>query len=250
MEQYFVNKTITGTQFILDDREQYRHIITVLRHRVGDQIFFVDQNGDLFEASLKDISEDQAEFSVEKSLLPSTELPVKVTIACSLSKKDKIEWITQKATELGASKIIFFNSRYSIMTWKDNVVAKKLVRLQEIAKNAAQQSKRRIIPTVSYLNKLSDLDELSDDVKLVAYEESAKQGETSRLATILDKKNHKSIVGIFGPEGGFSNDEVQELIDNGYTSIGLGPRILRAETAPMYLLSVLSYNYELRMNEE
>jgi 16S rRNA (uracil1498-N3)-methyltransferase len=55
---------------------------------------------------------------------------------------------------------------------------------------------------------------------------------------------------VFGPEGGFSPEEVDTLVTNGYSSIGLGPRILRAETAPMYLLSVISYNYELRMNEE
>lgn len=249
MEQYFVNSIISNNEFVLDDKEQFRHIITVLRHQVGDLIYLVDQNNQLYEATLTSIADKSAIFSVKKSLLPSTELPVKVTIACSLSKKDKMEWITQKATELGASEIIFFNSRYSIMTWKDNVVEKKLTRLNEIAKNAAQQSKRRLIPEVKYFKKFTDLLTREDELKLLAYEESAKQGEVSQLAQSLSKP-HDSILGVFGPEGGIAEEEADQLKDAGYLSVGLGPRILRAETAPLYLLSVISYNYELRMNEE
>lgn len=249
MEQYFVNANISEGKFVLDDKEQFRHIITVLRHQIGDVIYLVDQNSRLFEAKLAKINDKSAIFTVTESDLPSTELPVEVTVACSLSKKDKIEWITQKATELGASKIIFFNSRYSIMTWKDNVVEKKLTRLNEIAKNAAQQSKRRIIPKVEYFKKFDQLMTAKEDLKLLAYEESAKQGEISQLAGSLSK-THKSIIGVFGPEGGISTQEADQLMDAGYLSVGLGPRILRAETAPLYLLSVISYNYELRMNEE
>lgn len=250
MEQYFVDQRIENSQLILDDKEQYRHIITVLRHKVGDELYFVDNTRKLFQAKLVDIQPEKAIFEVVESKLSMTELPVDVTIACSLSKKDKIEWITQKATELGAVKIVFFRSRYSIMNWKNNVVDKKVSRLQEIAKNAAQQSKRRVIPEVSYLSDLDQLNNVSNDLKLVAYEESAKEGETSILAQQLQKVGVNSIIGVFGPEGGFSNEEVQSLVDHGYQSIGLGPRILRAETAPLYLLSVISYNYELRMNEE
>jgi 16S rRNA (uracil1498-N3)-methyltransferase len=250
MEQYFVNKEISSQKFILDDKEQFKHIITVLRHRVGDQIYLVDNTNALFESTIESIDEGKAVFAVKKSDLPSTELPVETIIACSLSKKDKIEWITQKSTELGATKIIFFNSRYSIMSWKSNVVDKKLTRLQEIAKNAAQQSKRRIIPQVLFLPKLADLTNLDTDLKFVAYEESAKQGETSTLARTLSTSDPKGIIGVFGPEGGFAPEEIKLLEAKGYLSIGLGPRILRAETAPMYFLSVISYNYELRMNEE
>ncbi|WP_125768095.1 RsmE family RNA methyltransferase [Companilactobacillus furfuricola] len=249
MEQYFVNTAISAPEFLLDDKEQFRHIITVLRHQIGDIIYFVDPTSQLFEAKLVQIDNKSATFAISKSDLPSTELPVEVTIACSLSKKDKIEWITQKATELGASKIIFFNSRYSIMNWKDNVVEKKLARLNEIAKNAAQQSKRRVIPKVEYFKKFEQLLTANNDLKLLAYEESAKQGEISQLAKSLSK-SHRSIIGVFGPEGGISADEADQLMNAGYLSVGLGPRILRAETAPMYLLSVISYSYELQMNEE
>lgn len=130
------------------------------------------------------------------------------------------------------------------MKWKTNVVEKKLARLQEIAKNAAQQSKRRIIPEVIYVNKLADLLKYQAEANLVAYEESAKQGEISRLGQTLNQ-SPKSVLCAFGPEGGFAPDEIDFLNQNDFVSVGLGPRIMRAETAPMYFLSVLSYKYEL-----
>ncbi|WP_125566898.1 RsmE family RNA methyltransferase [Companilactobacillus insicii] len=246
MEQYFVSKKVEGNSLSISDKEIYKHLATVLRHKAGDVIYLVDQDNDLFQATVTQIDTNNKciQFSIEKSNKPSTELPVDVTVACSLSKKDKIEWITQKATELGAKKIIFFDSQYSIMHWKSNVIEKKLTRLQEIAKNAAQQSKRRLIPEVVYLGDISKLNNSDVELKLIAYEESAKEGETSILAQSLSK-SPKSIICAFGPEGGFSSEEVSELKNHEFVSIGLGPRIMRAETAPMYFLSVLSYKYEL-----
>lgn len=246
MEQYFVNQTIERDSFRISDKELYKHLATVLRHKSGDVIYLVDDQNDLYQATIDQVDTENkfVQFNVKKSDKPTTELPVDVTIACSLSKKDKVEWITQKATELGAKKIVFFNSQYSIMHWKANVVEKKMLRLQEIAKNAAQQSKRRMIPEVSYLKDISELNNSTDELKLIAYEESAKEGETSILAQSLSAQP-KSIICAFGPEGGFSAEEVTDLQNNEFVSIGMGPRIMRAETAPMYFLSVLSYNYEL-----
>ncbi|CAJ1191505.1 Ribosomal RNA small subunit methyltransferase E [Companilactobacillus paralimentarius] len=246
MEQYFVKETIGQNKFVIDDIESYKHIVKVLRHKVGDVVYLVDDTESLFVATIEEIDNDNSNLTVtvKKDNRVTTELPIGVTIACSLSKKDKVEWITQKATELGAKKIIFFNSKYSIMHWKHNVVEKKLIRLQEIAKNAAQQSKRRIIPEVVYLDKLTELVDMKEETNLIAYEESAKQGEISLLAQTLQKEP-RSIMCTFGPEGGFAPDEVDFLNQQGFLSVGLGPRIMRAETAPMYFLSVLSYKYEL-----
>ncbi|WP_119326229.1 RsmE family RNA methyltransferase [Companilactobacillus musae] len=246
MEQYFVNQKIENDKFVIDDAETFRHVAKVLRHKTGDVIYLVDVSEKLYAATIEkvDLNQQKIIVRVELSDIPSTELPVDVTIACSLSKKDKIEWITQKSTELGAKRIIFFNSKYSIMNWKKNVVEKKLVRLQEIAKNAAQQSKRRIIPEVLYLDSLKKLSDHKASTNLIAYEESAKQGEISLLAQTLNQQP-ESVLCAFGPEGGFAPDEVDFLNQADFLSVGLGPRIMRAETAPMYFLSVLSYKYEL-----
>ncbi|CAJ1195388.1 RsmE family RNA methyltransferase [Companilactobacillus nantensis] len=246
MEQYFVKEIINSNKFTIDETETFKHVAKVMRHKAGDVVYLVDPSEKLYAATIEKIDLDNNNILTKVSLVdrPSTEMPVKVTIACSLSKKDKIEWITQKSTELGATTIIFFDSKYSIMKWKQNVVAKKLDRLQEIAKNAAQQSKRRIIPQVIYVNKLQDLLNYKVEANLVAYEESAKQGEISLLAQTLNQ-DPKSVLCAFGPEGGFAPDEIDFLNQADFASVGLGPRIMRAETAPMYFLSVLSYKYEL-----
>lgn len=246
MEQYFVKDVISGNDYAIDDPETFKHVAKVMRHKNGDVVYLVDTNEKLYAATITkiDIDNDQILTTVELVDSPSTEMPAAVTVACSLSKKDKIEWITQKSTELGATTIIFFDSKYSIMKWKKNVVEKKLARLQEIAKNAAQQSKRRIIPEVIYVDNLQDLLKYKAEANLVAYEESAKQGEISRLAQTLDEAP-KSVLCAFGPEGGFAPDEIDFLNQADFLSVGLGPRIMRAETAPMYFLSVLSYKYEL-----
>ncbi|MBL3530033.1 16S rRNA (uracil(1498)-N(3))-methyltransferase [Companilactobacillus zhachilii] len=246
MEQYFVKEIINSDKFIIDEAETFKHIAKVMRHKTGDIVYLVDPSEKLYAATIVEVDSENNNIltSIELVNRPSTEMPVDVTVACSLSKKDKIEWITQKSTELGAKTIIFFDSKYSIMKWKTNVVEKKLARLQEIAKNAAQQSKRRIIPEVLYVNKLADLLKYQAEANLVAYEESAKQGEIGRLGQTLNQ-SPKSVLCAFGPEGGFAPDEIDFLNQNDFVSVGLGPRIMRAETAPMYFLSVLSYKYEL-----
>ena len=246
MEQYFVNQIIENDKYTIEDPDTVRHVVKVMRHKIGDAINLVDPSQKLYSATISEIDPDNKSFETTVSLInkASSELPVDVTVACSLSKKDKIEWITQKSTELGAKTIIFFDSKYSIMNWKKNVVEKKLARLQEIAKNAAQQSKRRVIPEVIYVDKLKDLVDHKAIANIVAYEESAKSGEISLLAQTLNKQP-KSILCAFGPEGGFAPDEIEFLNEAGFSSVGLGPRIMRAETAPMYFLSVLSYKYEL-----
>ena len=83
-------------------------------------------------------------------------------------------------------------------------------------------------------------------MKLIAYEDSAKQGEKSVLAEVLSKlKISSQLMVVFGPEGGLAENEVKQLIQNGFKACGLGPRILRTETAPLYLLSAVSYQLEL-----
>jgi RNA methyltransferase, RsmE family len=107
MEQYFVKETIEQDKFVIDDLESYKHIVKVLRHKVGDVVYLVDSTESLFKATITAIDNDNSNLTVavEKDSRSTTELPIGVTIACSLSKKDKVEWITQKATELGAKRL-------------------------------------------------------------------------------------------------------------------------------------------------
>ena len=245
MQQYFLAEQLseTASSFRLDKADSH-HLFTVLRAQAGMkvQVVFADQT-----LILAQVNEDLATLSYLETMSRTIELPVNVTIAVGLPKGDKLEFIAQKVTELGAFALLAFPAKWSVTRLDAKKAAKKTERLQKIAKGAAEQSKRLRIPTVSILDQLTDLTALFKqyDQVLVAYEAAAKDGEASDFAKVLASLDSQKILVIFGPEGGISPEEVSTFTDLGAITIGLGPRIMRAETAPMYVLSAISFYTEL-----
>ena len=241
MQRYFLK----SNELVLTD-EDFHHATKVMRLSVGDKVELVKRSEEVVVARATQITDSFVNFEYQLTVESQVELPIAVTIASALSKKDKADWIVQKGTEMGASGFIFFNSDFSIAKWDQKKQAKKIERLQKIAKGAAEQSHRTVIPTISYVNKIDELFQQSYDIQIVAYEESAKQGEVSQLKKSFDLiKPNQNLIAVFGSEGGISEAEINKLSSVGYKKVGLGPRILRAETAPLYLLASLSFFSEL-----
>lgn len=246
MQRYFVDQTTEGRFVIKGD--DFRHIVKVMRLKINDQIICTTSKGEGAICQIAEITDEQVVADVVQWEGVSSELPVRVTIASGLPKGDKLEWIIQKGTELGAYSFVPVTTARSVVKWDEKKADKKVDRWQRIAKEAAEQSHRRIVPTVVSPLNLAKLISLSKDYtyKLIAYEEEAKQGERSTLArTLQEMKNDDSVLIVFGPEGGLTELEVELLTQEGFRSCGLGPRILRTETAPLYVLSVISYQFEL-----
>ncbi|WP_407882378.1 RsmE family RNA methyltransferase [Furfurilactobacillus curtus] len=247
MQRYFLPVDFgRDKKFALDDAT-YHHFVQVLRAQIGQAAEFVTPTQQLFLAQLSslDLEHHRAIMTIERQLEQTVELPIHVRLVCGLPKGDKADFITQKATELGASEIVFVKTTWSIADWR-NKVAKKRQRLQTIALNAAQQAHRLMVPEVHYLDQLSQIDELPTDIGLVAWEESAKAGEQTHLAQVLTTiAEEQTLTVVFGPEGGLTPDEVTALQAVNYHPVGLGPRILRTETAPLYLLSAVSFATEM-----
>lgn len=246
MQRYFVNESKPANGQLRLPKETAHHFITVMRAEIGSHCEIVLANHRAYVAELTD--PNTAEVKIVKPLPTDAELPLEVTIACGVPKtKDKPEIIVQKGTELGVDHFIFFESERSISHWTGKKQVKKVARLQKIAQGAAEQSHRNRIPDVKYVSNLSKLlDQSHADRQVVAWEESAKQGETSRLAQLLHQtQSNEKWLAIFGPEGGLSEGEVQQMEDHNVIPVGLGPRILRAETAPLYFMSAISYAIEL-----
>ena len=246
MQQYFLPDKVAniGDVFSLE-KSDHHHLFTVLRAQPGEVVQVVFANQSLM---LAEVGEDQATLSVIESLTRQIELPVDVTIAVGLPKGDKLEFIAQKATELGAHELIGFPAKWSVSKLDAKKTSKKTERLQKIVKGAAEQSKRLRIPGVQLLDSIKALTDLFEnyDVVLVAYEASAKSDEVSMFAKQLAAlKNGGSILVIFGSEGGISPEEIAIFTKLGAVPIGLGPRIMRAETAPLYVLSAISFYTEL-----
>ncbi|KGA98449.1 16S rRNA methyltransferase [Alkalihalobacillus alcalophilus ATCC 27647 = CGMCC 1.3604] len=246
MQRYFVEQ-IKQEQFLITG-DDAKHISRVMRMESGDSIICLSEREGAYLCQLLEVSSDEVSAKPMEAIDLKTELPVHVTIAQGLPKGDKLDYIVQKGTELGASRFIPMQTSRAIVKWDEKKSRKKIERLQKIAKEAAEQSYRAKVPVVENSVSFKGLIEQSKqfDQILVAYEEVAKQHETSQLANVLQTlENEHSILVVIGPEGGLSEDEVCQLEQVGAKICGLGPRILRTETASLYVLAALSYQLEL-----
>lgn len=245
MQRYFLEETESGKDDLAITGDDAKHIAKVMRQSVGDQLIAV-VSGTVHLAEITEIAAD-VHIKLIRELEDHSELPKKVTIACGLPKGDKLELITQKATELGMSSLLPYSAERSIVKWDGAKSAKKTERLRKIAKEAAEQSHRSRIPAIQSVHTFKELVNAvkNYDAVIVAYEEEAKKDGGSRFAEILESLYDKdSILLVFGPEGGISEAEAAELKEAGAQFAALGPRILRTETAPLYALSAISYEFE------
>ncbi len=247
MQRYFVPYSSAHNVFVITG-DDFRHMVKVMRMKEQDEMILVTDDRQSALCQITNISNEELTARVVQWLDESVELPVDVTIVSGLPKGDKLDLIIQKGTELGATKFIPFIAARSIVKWDEKKADKKLSRWQKIAKEAAEQSHRNVVPAVEAPLNLSSLIKASEhyDVKLIAYEEDSRQGETKNLVGCLQSLTKgNSLLVVFGPEGGLTTEEVEKLHEHGFISCGLGPRILRTETAPLYLLSAVSYQLEL-----
>jgi len=149
---------------------------------------------------------------------------------------------------LGAAAFLPFTSERSIVKLEEKKRIRRMERWQKIAKEAAEQSERTMIPKclepVSFQELL--LISQSYEKKIVAYEEEGRSHHREQLPqTLKELQAGEALLFVFGPEGGFSKDEIDALKANNFIVCGLGPRILRAETAPLYALAAISFYFEL-----
>ena len=234
MQRYFA--ILKDNEIILSENDAH-HVLHVMRMKKGDEIEAVCNNK-LYSAIIKETS--PLKIVIDYEIPSESELPVPVTLFFALAKGDKIDFVVQKATELGASKIVLINTERSIVKFEGNKVENKLERFRKIAKEASEQSHRLRIPEIVGVIDIKRIpDELLADINLLAYEKEA--GSTSSLDEAID---HKSVSIMIGPEGGFSEKEVELLVSKGFKLVSLGKRILRTETAAIYALSVIGFKME------
>ncbi|MGN7388522.1 16S rRNA (uracil(1498)-N(3))-methyltransferase [Sporosarcina sp. SAFN-015] len=246
MQRYFLETSFDNDGNAHISGDDGKHIVKVMRMEVGDCIIAVDE-GEAFISEITDILNDGVAVKKKDGPLPSNEMQVNVTIACGLPKGDKLDFIVQKGTELGMRSIIPFEAERSIVKWDTKKGSKKVERLQKIAKEAAEQCHRTIMPEV--LSPMSFKQLLKEsknyDIRFFADEEDAKGTDPNKIADRLKNVYHKqTVLVVFGPEGGLSRKEAEEMSAADFLSVSLGPRILRTETAPLYFLSAMSYEFE------
>jgi len=252
MQRYFLEENYEeGQTQVTVTGDVLHHVTHVLRMTCGVKVYLIFKGEESFKAELARIDKNSVNFKLLEKEAQHRELPVKVTIAQAFPKGDKLDWVAQKGSELGMDSLLSFPADFSNVKWDELKREKKQNRLLKIAQAAAEQSQRTHRPSVELLaGKQELLNKFSEyDLVLVAYEEEAKRGETSKFAQILTNLNgNEKILAIFGPEGGISLSEVKIFKEHGAIFLGLGRRIMRLETAPLYFLSAVSYERELRVN--
>ena len=247
MQRYFINQVIQSVgEKISVLKDQEHHMVKVMRMNIEESCEVVDEKEQLYIAKITQLS--PFELTIEEHKAQNVELSIDVTIFVGLSKGDKLETIVQKATELGVHTIVPVEMKRNMVKWTKDKSQKKIERLQKIAQEAAEQSHRLHVPKVLDLMTLKESVVLAKQSTkaLVAFEEVAKEGEAAVfLQTLTSLQKGDSIAFYFGPEGGFDLQEIEYLNSQEVHSCALGPRILRAETAPMYALAAVSYHFEL-----
>ncbi|MDP3059125.1 MAG: 16S rRNA (uracil(1498)-N(3))-methyltransferase [bacterium] len=230
----FALSSIMGADGVFSGDEAH-HIAKVHRMKEGDQLEAVF-GGVVYVAKINHIQFNRVEVSLIGER-PSPEPSVKVSLYQGLLKADKVELVVQKGVELGVWSIHPVECARSIVKVESGNMDTKLRRWQKIASEAAKQSGRALVPEVQEPISLNmALREAVADLKLIAHE-SSEHG----IASVLKEGSWQSVAVLVGPEGGFTAEEVQNAQEAGFIAVGLGPRILRAETAPLVMLSIIMY---------
>ena len=219
------------------------HIKNVLRMKPGEELNVSNGfDGKEYRCAVREFEDDQVICELLFINEDSHELETKVFLFQGLPKSDKFETVIQKNVELGVFRIIPVCMKRCVVKLDEKKAKAKTARWNEISQSAAKQSKRGIVPEVAepmeYKNALKYAAE-NCDVLLLPYEMAEDMEHTRKLLEGIKKGSKVAI--FIGPEGGFEDNEIDEALNAGFETITLGKRILRTETAGMYLMSVLSY---------
>lgn len=231
MQRYFAQAKRENNMILADS--DWHHIKNVMRMKKGDEIECVYDE----QVYLCQIENFNSIF-IKEQLEEKNELEIELTIAIALVKEQKMDWILQKLTELGVSRIIPLDMERSIVKIDASKIEKKKKRWISICKEASEQSHRTKIPEITDIMTLKELIQIETEQKYVC---SVKEKENKVRKYLQNKTNCATMLYVIGPEGGITEKEEQFLNNHGYTSISLGPRIMRVETAAIYIASIVSY---------
>lgn len=231
MQRYFCNHD--SDLFTLSRDDSY-HITKVMRYNIGTTIEIVCNNT-LYLAEITSLTP----FVVAKKIasIDNDSKSLNVTIAQSLVKEQKMDYILQKGTELGAKEFIPLITTRSVVKI-ENKEDKKINRWNLIVKEASEQSKRLDIPLVNRAHNIKELSLLDYDYKILCTVNELSKSIKTVLSNIQESDR---ILIVVGPEGGFTKEEEECLINNGFISVSLGSRVLRTETASLFVLSIINY---------
>jgi 16S rRNA (uracil1498-N3)-methyltransferase len=239
MPRFYVPHARIENGMLKIEGDEVRHIRKVLRLKEGDGIIVFNGLGKEYEGTIVEEEPSSVVVEIQSTFSSKKDSPLEVTLAQSLLKGEKMDYLIQKATELGVRGVVPFFSSRSIPFLEKSGRLTRYHRWQRIAVEASKQCGRGVVPKIEPLQDYSEMLRIAspDSLRLILWEREGLQ-----LREILEGSEERmKIFSVIGPEGGFSREEVEEARRVGFIPITLGRRILRAETASLCLLSILQY---------
>jgi len=240
MKRFFIEHSeIIKTSPVIDGQDAH-HITKVFRLKPKDHIILIDGSGMEYEAQITSLSKNKVSVSIIRKYSPDTEPMVQITVGQGYLKDKKMDMLIRHLTEIGIAKWMPLTSEYSVPKPDTKRINSKIQRWEMIAKEAVKQCRRTRVPEIlSPVTFQEAVEENSStDLKIIFYE-----NETVSLAKTMVSLNQNplNIFVLLGPEGGFSNKEIELAKSNGFIIASLGPRILRAETASISACTLIQH---------
>lgn len=237
MHRFFIPKPFKQ-EMQITGRDAH-HIIDVLRMVPGDRLQSVADDGISFVGEITVVGTNSVTVLAREILRETHEPDVRISLLQGLAKGEKMEFIIQKAVEIGVTDIFPVAMAHSVVVLESSKAEKKVERWQKIAEAAAKQSKRDIIPVVHEVMALGQvLQKEKWDLLLIAYES---ENQVSLKEALQAHKEAKTVGVVIGPEGGLSTEEVEAAQQQGGIAVSLGRRILRTETAGLVAATAILY---------
>jgi len=239
MPRFYIPQIHIENGLLKIEGDEVKHIQKVLRLKAGDEIVLFDGLGKEFEGTIIKEGRSSVTVKIERILSSKGDSLFEVTLAQSLLKGEKMDFLIQKATELGVKEIIPFFSSRSVPLLEKSRRLKRHLRWEKIAVEASKQCGRGVVPKIDSLRDYPDMLRVAstNSLRLILWE-----GDGMKLKEVLERSREKTkIFFVIGPEGGFSQEEVEKARKAGFVTVTLGRRILRAETASLCLLSIFQY---------
>lgn len=244
MYQFFVKEEQVGKDFITITGPDVNHIKNVLRMKPGEVVRVSSESGHDYQCAVLELTDAFVQLDILDSEIAGTELPNPVLLFQALPKGDRMEYIIQKAVELGVHEIIPVAMKYCVVKLDEKKAQAKVRRWQAIAESAAKQSKRSRIPAVHPVMDFKDAAAYAMECgcRLVPYENE--RGMQATAEALQSVRPGESISVMIGPEGGFAAEEIDALREK-MQVLSLGKRILRTDTAAVTMLSILMLHLEM-----
>lgn len=244
-KRFFIDSFLAEDTVLLT-REDTHHILHVMRKNLGDKTEGLDGKGKVYDLRLSGFLEGQLEAKVVGVTSSPAVAGLRLTLLPSLCKKDKMDLIVQKATELGVTDIRPVKTARSEVRLDDKRAEKKFLRYQKIAREATKQCRRTTLPGLYPIMDLKEaLKDLPQGGLLLVFWEKARTNFKALLTELsLRPDPYEEIWMLVGPEGGLTQAEVDDLSAGGAVTVGLGQRILRAETASIFAVGTVLFFLE------